>query len=106
MAKAKTLDDALADNDPDTLNRRAIDGRISAMLEIGPQEWDYEQDFAKAAELSVQIVQRYRPKYVKHWVVAPKIGERRAAKCLWFADPKVAQKFRDKVGIKAPDVKT
>lgn len=100
--KAKTLTDALSANDPDTVRRQAIDSRLAAMLEVGPQEWDYEPDFAKSADLSLQVVQAYREHYRKHWVIAPRTGERRAGKCLWFADPKVAQQFRDKVGVKQP----
>lgn len=101
----KSLADALAANDPDTVYRNAIDARLAAMRANGPEEWDYERDFAKGCGYSEQIVQRYRVVYKRHVAIAPRMGDRRNGKCIWFADAAVADKFRAKSGAKSPDDK-
>lgn len=98
---SKSLADALAQNDPDTVYRNAIDARLESMRSIGSEEWDYERDFAKGCGWSEQIIQRYRDMYRKHVAIAARMGDRRA-KVLWFADVGVAEKFRAKSGAKMP----
>ena len=95
--KAKTLNDALKGHDPDTIIRDKIEIQFSVMLARGPEEWDEESVFCSKenADISIKQITPYREIYKSHVVTAP--GRRdRAAKILWFADPKVASRFREK----------
>jgi hypothetical protein len=100
MSKAKTLDDALKGHDPDTIIRGKIEAQFAAMRAVGPEEWDEEPDFcSKAQKISLKTIVPYREVYKSHVAIAPPKGDR-AAKVLWFADPKFASKFRDKTAKK------
>lgn len=98
--KAKTLDDALRGYDPDTINRGKIESQFAAMLAIGPMEWDEEPNFCSNAKISTKAILPYREVYKAHVAIAPARDDR-APKVLWFADPKFAAKFRDKVAKKS-----
>lgn len=91
--KPKNLADAKSLHDPDTVIKRKIEARFTAMLKIGPEEWDYEADFIKAADISQKNASDYRKHYEGHVALTPRIGGSRE-KTIWFADQKVAKKFR------------
>lgn len=100
--KGNTLNDALAENDPDTVCRNKIDKVLAGMLEEGAERWEYEGAFAKrTTDLTEGALRGYRFIYRKHVAISPRMGERRE-KVLWFASPAVAQKFREKSGAKEP----
>lgn len=92
--KAKTLADAKRLHDPDTVIRTKIESRFAEMLKIHPEEWDYEIDFIRGAGISQKNASDYREHYKKHIAVTEKISGERSGKTLWFADPRVAAKFR------------
>lgn len=93
--KAKTLNDALKGHDPDTINRSKIEAQFSAMRARGPEEWDEEQTFCANAKVTSKQILPYREVYKGHVAIAPSRDDR-APKVLWFADPKVAARFREK----------
>jgi hypothetical protein len=86
--KAKTLADLRAVHDDDVVIPNRIRAQFAAMLKKGPEEWDYESDFLRDAKVSNSKIGAYRDQFTKH-VAATKDGKR-----IWFADAKVAAKFR------------
>lgn len=93
-AKAKTLADLRAVHDdavviPDRLNKR-----LAAMLKVGGEEHDYEADFLKAANVSNNKIGPFRAQFKAH--IVRTIGAN--PKRIWFADAKVAKKFRALIG--------
>lgn len=93
-SKAKTLDSLRAVHDDSVVIPTRIQARLAAMLKIGPEEHDYEFDFLKAANVSNNKIGAFRQTFKAHIVVT--IGKN--PKRIWFADPKVAKKFRAAIG--------
>lgn len=93
-AKAKVLGDLLAVHDDNVVIPARIRARLAAMLKIGPEEYDYEQDFLKAANVSNNKIGSFRAQFQAHVVMT----SGKNAKRIWFADAKVAKKFRDAIG--------
>lgn len=91
--KPKTLDDLRAVHDDGVVIPARIKARLAAMFKIGPEEHDYEAEFLKAANVSNNKISAFRQQFKKHIVALPNKGKR-----IWFADPKVAAKFRDAIG--------
>lgn len=94
MTKAKTLDDLRAVHDDGVVIPTRIRARFVAMLKVGSEEHDYELVFMKAAGVSPNKVGPFRGLFKKHIVTT--IGKN--PKRIWFADPKVAAKFRAAIG--------
>jgi hypothetical protein len=92
--KAKTLADLRAVHDDNVVIPKRIRDRFAAMLKIGPEEHDYEADFLKAAKVSNNKIGAFRQEFKAHIVV---VGSRNS-KRIWFADPKVASRFRAAIG--------
>lgn len=91
---AKTLDGLRAVHDDNVVIPKRIRDRFTAMLRIGPEEHDYESEFLAAAKVSNNKISAYRELFKTHIVVT--IGKN--PKRVWFADPKVAKKFRAAIG--------
>lgn len=94
MIKAKTLADLRAVHDDSVKIPALIRARLAAMLKIGPEEHDYEAEFLRAAKVSNTKISAFRPDFKAHIVV---VGGKNS-KRIWFADPKVAKKFRTTIG--------
>lgn len=92
--KAKSLDDLLAVHDDNVVIPSKLRARFAAMLKIGPEEHDYEAKFLTDAGVSNNKISPYRQQFKAHVVMTGGKNPKR----IWFADPKVARKFRDKIG--------
>lgn len=92
-AKAKNLDDLKSLHDPDTVIRKKITTQLAAMLKRGPEEWDYEGDFLKQARIGTAAISPFREAFKAHLAVTKPIDGMRP-RTIWFADPKVAKRFR------------
>lgn len=90
----KTLADLRAKYDVNVIVPTRIKARFAAMLKIGPEEHDYEADFLKAAGIANAQISPFREQFKKH--IATTKGQN--PKRIWFADPKVAAKFREAIG--------
>lgn len=93
MTKAKALSDLLAVHDDNVIIPTRLRARLAAMLKLGPEEHDYEQKFLKDAQVSNNKIGGFREQFKAHIVIPPG-----ATKRIWFADPKVAAKFRNAIG--------
>lgn len=92
--QAKTLADLRAVHDDSIVIPSRIRARFAAMLKIGPEEHDYEADFLKAANVSNNKIGAFRQLFKSHIVSTGGRNPKR----IWFADPKVAAKFREAIG--------
>lgn len=92
--KAKTLADLQAVHDDNIVIPTRIKARFAAMLKLGPEEHDYEAEFLKSAGVANNKIGAFRQSFKAHIVM---VGGRNA-KRIWFADPKVATKFRAAIG--------
>lgn len=94
MKSAKTLAGLCAVHDDNVVIPTRIRARFAAMLKIGPEEHDYESEFLAAAKVSNNKISAFRELFKAHIV---SVGGRNP-KRIWFADPKIAKRFRDAVG--------
>lgn len=97
MTRAKTLADLRAVHDDSVRIPNRIKARFAAMLKIGPEEHDYEQDFLRAAGVANHKIAPFREQFKAH-IVSVADGKTRNRKRVWFADAKVAAKFRTAIG--------
>jgi len=94
VPKAKTLSDLLVKHDESVIIPKRIREHLAAMLRVGPEEHDYEQDFLTAAKIANNKIGKYREQFKAHIVWTRDKNPKR----VWFADPKVAAKFRARIG--------
>jgi len=92
-SKPKTLADLNNLHDPDTVIKRKIAAQFAAMLKLGAEEWDYAMDFSKKSGVGIATLAKFEPLYKAHVGVTKSVDSMRP-KTIWFADPKVAKKFR------------
>lgn len=92
--KAKTLDDLRAVHDDNIVIPARIRARLAAMLKAGAEEHDYEADFLRAAKVANNKVSAFRQQFKANIVTLPGHNGKR----IWFADAKIAKKFRETIG--------
>jgi len=91
--KAKTLADFRALHDPNVIVPNRIKAALAKMLAEGPDQWEYESDFIKLAQISQTQIGMFREQFIKHVVETAQVHGRHGRK-VWFADPKIAAKAR------------
>ena len=87
----KTLDDLRAAHDPTVKIPSAVRKAFAAMARDG-DDWEYEIDLAKRADLSVNQLPEARPSFAAHIVIVPGAHKKTPRK-VWFADAKMAAKL-------------
>lgn len=87
----KTLDDFRAAHDKNVIVPTKIKAALEAMLKEGPENWHYEADFIRLAQISQTDMGMFRDHFSEHVVET----SGKSAKRVWFADPKVAQRVRN-----------
>lgn len=92
--KVKTAADFRAAHDPDVVVPNKIRAVLAEMLREGKENWEYEGDIVRRAKLGMAQLTQFRELFADHIVVAPSESGR-AARRVWFADAKVAQKIRE-----------
>lgn len=89
-AAARNLADFRQAHDPDVIVPTRLRTTLAEMLKEDPENWMYEGDLLKRANVSTTNINAYREQFSGHVVEI----RGRNAKRAWFADPKVAAKVR------------
>jgi hypothetical protein len=92
-AKPRTLADFRAAHDPDVIVPNKIRVALEKVGAAGPENFEYEMEFAKLAGISVNQLAAYRDQFAKH-IVETGGTHGRKGKLVYFGDPKVAAKLR------------
>jgi hypothetical protein len=72
-----------------------IKAAIAQMRSVGPEHWEYENDLTKAPYNLAQVdLSAFRDQFKEYWLET-EVQNGKAARRVWFADPKVAAKFRE-----------
>ncbi len=90
--KPKTLSDWQAAHDKNVLVPNRIRAAFEKMKAAG-EDWHYEQDFERLADVGHLDMVKFREQFAKHIVQSTAVRGK-AVKIGWFADPKVAAKAR------------
>jgi hypothetical protein len=94
MSKIKTLADFRSAHDPNVIVPNKIRAAFAAMLKEGAEQWDYEGDFTKRADISQTQLGAFRELFIDHIIEAPSGSAGRTGRRVWFADAKIAKKLR------------
>jgi hypothetical protein len=92
--KARTVTDFRSAHDTNVIVPNKIKMAFEAMLKEGPEQWDYEGDFVKRADISNTQLGAFREQFLDHIVEAAGMSSGRAGRRVWFADAKIAKKIR------------
>ncbi len=92
--KPRTADDFRAAHDKDVIVPNKIRTGLTALLEIGPQHYEYDEGFRALCGLQGADLANYRGKFVNHWFMTPGTSGGKGVKRVWFGDAKVAARLR------------
>lgn len=93
VKKSKTVNDFKNAHDRSVIVPRKIKDALAKMREDGRENWEYEGDFIKLADLSGKEIPDYREMFKGHIVVTP-AANGKSPRNVWFADVKVAAQVR------------
>lgn len=92
--KARTAGDFATAHVRKVRGPNKIKAAIAMMRQIGAEHWEYESDLTKPPYGLAQVdLSDYRDQFTSHWLMT-EVQSGKAARRVWFADPKVAAKFR------------
>jgi hypothetical protein len=94
MSKTKTLADFRNAHDPNVIVPNKIRAALASMLKEGPEQWEYEGEFIKRADISQTQMGAFREQFIDYIIEAPSTASGRSGRRVWFADSKVAKKVR------------
>jgi hypothetical protein len=94
LAKVKTIADFRSAHDPNVIVPNKIRAALAAMLKEGAEQWEYEGEFIKRADVSQTQMGAFREQFIDHIIEAPSTASGRSGRRVWFADAKVAKKLR------------
>lgn len=94
MSTPRTGADFAAKHVRKTAALAKIAAAIAKMKAIGKEHWEYESDLTKAPyNISMIDLSTYRGLFGEHWL-RTEVQEREKPFIVWFADPKVASRYR------------
>lgn len=94
-SKSRSLSDFRAVHDRSVIVPSKIKGALAELAKGGPDNWEYESEFAKRAGLGNSDISTYRDQFTDH-IVQPR-GRGLSARRVWVATAKGAAKFREVV---------
>src|SRR5882724_5125714 len=96
MAKkvVRTLNDFKAAHDPDVIIPAKIKIALAAIEKIGPEHYEYEQDFVKMAGISVTQLARYRDQFEAYWLLTAGSNGKASQKRVYFGNTKIVTKLK------------
>lgn len=89
----RTAKDFLGVYDDNVAIPTAIKAGLAALRKIGVDEWRYELEFAKFANVANNKIGAFHEQFAAHIVEVR--GRDRAPRKVWFADKAVAKRMRD-----------
>jgi hypothetical protein len=80
------------------IRANAVPAQIKAMIakiaKIGKEHWEYESDLNKPPySMSNKVLAEFRDQFKPYWLVT-EVHSGKSPKIVWFADPKIAAKYR------------
>lgn len=94
MTKARTASDFSAAHVRSTRVPIRIRETLKKIRAVGPEHWEYEGDLTKVPYgLAIKDLAEFRDQFKEFWVMTEHTNDTKP-KRVWFADPKVAARFR------------
>lgn len=98
MSKAKkftpkTVNDFRSLYDPKIVVPTRIKAALDSLAQEGPEQWEYEADFLKRANVTPVQLNSYREQFAAHYVEAAAQGRRTGVRA-WFGTTKAAKAAR------------
>lgn len=89
----KTVADFRSLYDPSVVVPSRIKSALDQLAQEGPEQWEYEADFLKRANVTPVQLNSYRDQFAAHYVEAPAQGRRTGIR-VWFGTVKAAKAAR------------
>lgn len=89
----RTLADFRDAHDRDVIVPKKMRAALETIAKVGPEHFEYEQDFIKLASISQGEITKYRGQFEAHIVETP-AAHGKTVKRVYFGNPKVAAKLR------------
>lgn len=89
----RTIADFRDAHDRDVIVPKKMRAALEAIAKVGPEHFEYEQDFIKLASISQGECSKYRVQFEKHIVETP-AAHQKTIKRVYFGNVKVAAKLR------------
>lgn len=90
----KTLADLRAVHDKSVVIPNRIRAAITKMALDGPENWLYEVDFMKLANVGVIDMRDFREAFKDFWAEMPATNGKSTARRVWFATKKAADAWK------------
>lgn len=90
---APTLASLRAKHDPLTVTKAKVEAQLTKLRAQGPEAWQYEVDFLRAAGIGNTHISLIREPYRKFTAEVHEIGKK-SARTVWFHDAKFAAVIR------------
>jgi hypothetical protein len=91
--KAKTLEDFRAAHDRNVIVPNKIREALAQLLKIGPEHYEYENEFIKLAGISQTDMGMFRDQFADYFLETTRTNGGRQRR-VWFGDKKVVAKVR------------
>lgn len=92
--KPRTVADFKALHDKDVIVPNKIRAGLQALLDIGPQHWEYDDGFRALCGLQAAELANYRDLFKRNWFLTPGKTGGKTPKRVWFGNAKVADAHR------------
>lgn len=94
VTKARTAGDFAAEHIRATRGPLKIKDALAKMRAVGHEHWEYENDLTKMPYNLAQVdLSSFRDQFTKYWIET-EVQHGKSARRVWFADPKIADRFR------------
>jgi hypothetical protein len=92
--KPRTAADFRAAHDKAVIVPNKIRAALVELLKIGPEHFEYDNDFMRLAGVSNIDMAAYRLQFAHYWFDTPGKSGGKGSKRVWFGNPKVAARLR------------
>lgn len=90
----KTLDELRSAHDKAVIIPDRIRTAIAAIAAGGAENWLYDEDMRKLANISPPDMRDYREEFKDFWAVMPSTNGKKTARLVWFGSKKTAAAWR------------
>jgi hypothetical protein len=92
--KPRTAADFRAAHDKAVIIPNKIRAALAELIKIGPEHFEYDNDFMRLAGVSNTDMAAYRQQFASYWFDTPSKSGGKGSKRVWFGNAKVAARLR------------
>jgi len=93
--KARTSADFIATHIREVRAPNRIREVLKELRSIGREHWIYEGELISEYKIGSRDLNEFRDLFKEHWIQTDRCRSGERPKRIWFADPKLAAKFRN-----------